>query len=66
MPPKRIQDRFTKLNVSKQRKWQLRQKAKGKCELCQNDAVGTLCAKHRAKVKKRYRCLTMAKERMEK
>lgn len=67
MPPKRIQDRFTKLPVSKQRKWQLRQKAKGKCEKCKCDAVdGILCNKHRAKAKKRYRCLTAAKETMEK
>lgn len=68
MPPRRIQDRFTKLPVSKQRKYQLRNQAKGNCEKCACKAVngGVLCAKHRAKAKKRYRCLTAAKETMEK
>ena len=61
-----IQDRFTKLKVSKQRKYQLRQRAKGKCEKCSRDAEDVLCDFHKQKAKKRYRCLTAAKQNMEK
>jgi hypothetical protein len=47
MPPKRIQDRFTHLNVSKQRKYQMRQQARGRCELCSSPIEKWgLCRKH--------------------
>ena len=61
-----IQDKFTKLKGSKQRRYQLRQRAKGKCDKCNRDADGVHCEFHKQKAKKRYRCLTVAKERMEK
>lgn len=62
-----IQDRFTHLDVSKQRKHQLRKRANGKCELCTKKAVKwNLCGEHVNKAKKRYRCLSVAKEKMEK
>lgn len=32
--PKLIQDRFTSLDVSRQRKYQLRREAAGRCRLC--------------------------------
>jgi len=47
MPPHPIKDRFTKLKVSKQRKWQLRQRANGRCEICPEEIEKWgLCAKH--------------------
>lgn len=62
-----IQDKFTKLKVSKQRRYQLRNRQNGKCEICAKNAVKwNLCNEHVNKAKKRYRCLTVAKERMEK
>lgn len=43
-----IQDQFTNLNVSRQRKWQLRKTAEDKCEICAVPAVGggRYCLKH--------------------
>ena len=63
-----IQDKFTKLKVSKQRRYQIRQRERGKCEKCNRKTEGgkTMCNYHREMAKKRYRCLTVAKERMEK
>jgi hypothetical protein len=42
-----IVDEFTHLPVSRQRKWQLRQMAKGGCRICGNPAIsGGYCLKH--------------------
>jgi hypothetical protein len=42
-----IADEFMDLNVSRQRKWQLRQRKKGLCALCSAKAVhSVLCLKH--------------------
>lgn len=74
-PP--IKDRFTKLKVSKQVKYQLRRKAKGQCQKCpEPEEKWGLCRKHvlladrqrrkRQQCKRRYRCATSALEKMEK
>ena len=51
-----IQDRFTRLKVSRQRKWQLRRLAEHKCLLCGGDAccpTSSFCLKH-AVAKREY------------
>lgn len=64
-----INDRFTKLKLSKQRKWQLRRLKKGMCILCGEPlATATYCLKHavatreasrkRRGSKKKYQSLT--------
>lgn len=56
-PP--ILDEFTNLPVSRQRKWQLRQNAKGRCVICGQPRPGhrTCCDKHA------WRNTTLAKAR---
>lgn len=46
--PARIQDRFSALDVSRQRKYQLRQEAAGLCRLCGQKAKegSKLCPTH--------------------
>ena len=45
-----IQDEFTNLPVSRQRKWQLRQIAQGGCRICGQPATSVgLCLKHMVK-----------------
>ena len=46
---KLIQDEFTALPVSRQRKWQLRKRAEGQCEVCGVPAEGKLCDTHAVK-----------------
>lgn len=42
-----IRDKYTHLDLSRQRKWQLRQRDKGKCITCGEPRVdATHCAKH--------------------
>ncbi len=42
-----IQDEFSHLPVSRQRKWQLRQQARGNCTICGQPAVTNFrCLKH--------------------
>ena len=42
-----IQDQFTKLKVSRQRKWQMRRQATGLCKLCPSPrATDTYCLWH--------------------
>ena len=44
-----IHDEFTELNISRQRKWQLRQRMKGRCMRCDKPVVSlksSFCAKH--------------------
>ena len=41
-----IQDEFTPLKVSRQRKWQLRKRAEGRCGVCGLVASGKLCDAH--------------------
>jgi hypothetical protein len=46
-----IKDEFTHLPVSRQRKWQLRNMAQGKCRICSQPVVGSsgLCLDHMAR-----------------
>lgn len=49
MPPKPINDQFRDAPVSRQRKYQLRMKARKRCVICGRRAVtNTYCAKHHA------------------
>ena len=57
---KLIQDEFTALPVSRQRKWQLRRRAEGRCGVCGGSPIvsGDLCFAHRvamAEAQRRYR-----------
>jgi hypothetical protein len=45
-----IQDEFTQLKVSRQRKWQLRKRAEGRCAVCGVPAEGKLCVTHAVKM----------------
>ena len=47
---KLIQDEFTQLKVSRQRKWQLRKRLEGRCAVCAAPASGKLCDMHAVKV----------------
>jgi 5-deoxy-D-glucuronate isomerase len=52
IPPfsrKLIQDEFTALPVSRQRKWQLRKRVEGRCAVCGVPAEGKLCDMHAIK-----------------
>jgi hypothetical protein len=63
IPPfsrKPLQDEFTQLKVSRQRKWQLRKGAEGRCAVCGGVPVvsGDFCFVHRvamAEAQRRYR-----------
>jgi 5-deoxy-D-glucuronate isomerase len=46
---KLIQDEFTQLKVSRQRKWQLRRRAEGRCGVCAAPALGKFCDMHAVK-----------------
>jgi hypothetical protein len=46
MPPK-IKDQFSERAISRQRKWQLRQRAKGLCVVCGKEARSWACERHR-------------------
>ena len=53
---KRIEDKFTDLPISRQRKYQLRMKRKGRCTECGEPAVqGSRCLKHLVKARERQR-----------
>lgn len=57
---KLIQDEFTALPVSRQRKWQLRRRLEGRCEVCGDVPIVSqgLCFTHRvamAEAQRRYR-----------
>ncbi len=53
---KRIQDQFTYLPVSRQRKYQLRMKRDRRCTECGQPAVqGSRCLKHLVKARERQR-----------
>lgn len=43
---KSIQDEFTNLSISRQRKWQLRKRKEGRCEVCGDVAVDDRCETH--------------------
>lgn len=45
-----IQDEFTALPVSRQRKWQLRKHLEGRCVVCAAVASGKLCDTHAVKM----------------
>jgi hypothetical protein len=52
----RIQDEFTNLPISRQRKYQLRMKRDKKCTECgQPAAEGSRCVKHLVKARERQR-----------
>jgi len=61
-----ITDQFTLMSISRQRKWQLRQQARGLCLLCKKRAVGLLCKEHtrisRKTAKQRYATSLMRKD----
>lgn len=50
-----IQDEFTNLNISRQRKYQLRMQKAGKCTECGEPAQGTRCLKHLVRARERQR-----------
>jgi hypothetical protein len=53
---KRIQDEFTDLPISRQRKYQLRMKRERRCTECGQPAVqGSRCLKHLVKARERQR-----------
>jgi hypothetical protein len=53
---KRIQDEFTGLRISRQRKYQLRMKRDRRCTECGEPAVqGSRCLKHLVKARERQR-----------
>lgn len=53
---KRIQDEFTDLNISRQRKYQLRMQRDKRCTECGAPAsVGSRCVKHLVKARERQR-----------
>jgi hypothetical protein len=53
---KRINDEFTRLTVSRQRKYQLRMKRDRRCTECGQPAVqGSRCLKHLVKARERQR-----------
>ena len=47
---KLIQDEFTQLKVSRQRKWQLRKRVEGRCAVCGITSAGKLCDTHAVKM----------------
>jgi hypothetical protein len=53
---KRIQDEFTGLPISRQRKYQLRMQRDGRCTECGEPAIqGSRCLKHLVKARERQR-----------
>ena len=63
--PKKINDEFTDLPVSKQRKFQLRMERDGRCRICGELAVGRFyCLKHLVKDRERARKKIGAKKRL--
>jgi len=53
---KRIEDEFTHLEISRQRKYQLRRQRDSKCTECGEPAVqGSRCLKHLVKARERQR-----------
>jgi hypothetical protein len=61
---KPIQDQFTDLPVSRQRKYQLRMKASGRCSQCGAPATdGSRCLKHLVEARERQRALRGTKKR---
>ena len=53
---RRIDDEFTRLKISRQRKYQLRMKREGRCTECGEPAVqGSRCLKHLVKARERQR-----------
>jgi len=56
MPKEKIQDQFTDLPVSRQRKYQLRMKRDSRCTDCGQPAIqGSRCLKHLVKSRERQR-----------
>ena len=53
---KRIQDQYTNLPISRQRKYQLRMQQQGRCTECGEPAVlGSRCLEHLVKARERQR-----------
>jgi hypothetical protein len=56
MSRKRIEDEFTDLKISRQRKYQLRMRREGRCTECGETAVaGARCLKHLVRARERQR-----------
>jgi len=51
----KIEDEFSALPISRQRKFQLRMRRDGRCASCGAPAAGSLCAKHLAAARERSR-----------
>jgi hypothetical protein len=61
---KSIRDEFTKLRISRQRKWQLRMERDGRCTECGAPAAGaSRCVKHLVYSRERQRRLRGLKRR---
>ena len=61
---KLILDRFTKMDISRQRKYQLRHANTGKCLMCSRKAVSTtLCLKHLINGRERARVVNGCQRR---
>jgi hypothetical protein len=60
-----IRDKFSDLPISRQRKWQMRQRAKHKCSLCPAKAVRghALCVKHLVATRERHQKTMNCKRR---
>lgn len=44
--PKLIQDEFTNKRISRQKRYQLRKKKAGVCQVCGRESEGRLCPEH--------------------
>jgi hypothetical protein len=64
MPPVIIKDALTEMNISRQRRWQLRQRAAGNCVICGKTAeTRGYCAEHAERNRQRCRAAWAAKRR---
>ena len=64
MSPNKKRDKFSDLPVSKQRRWQLRKSAKGRCIICgEKRVMGKLCLKHKVAERERDRVYKGCKSR---
>jgi hypothetical protein len=65
MGRRKIHDEFTKLAVSRQRKYQLRRQKEGRCTICGKPKVSAnFCLEHLIAVRERLRRVTGAKKRL--
>jgi hypothetical protein len=60
--PKQIQDEFTKMRISRQRKYQLRRERDGKCRVCGSPCDGALCIRHRKLQRKATKRMVLSRK----